>query len=134
MYLIETSIWIDYFRNKQNKPIQFFEKLIDSKTPYGITGVIYQEILQGAASLQDYKNLVSYLGSQIFYHPKHFIQTYESAAKLYFDCRRKGITIRSTVDCLIAQIAIEHGLTIIHNDNDYNLIQKIQPNLKLYLC
>lgn len=133
MYLIDTSIWIDYFRGKQNAGIQFFEEILDSKISYGITGLIYQEILQGANSLVDYKKLTTYLGTQYFYHPKHPIHTYESAAKLYFDCRRKGITLRSSIDCLIARLAMEHGLTLVHNDKDYTHIQEVEPGLKLYL-
>lgn len=132
MYLVDTSIWIDYLREKNNKSAQFFLDIIENNVPFGITGVIYQEILQGAASVKDFQELVDYLSTQHFFHPKDDIVTYQAAAKLYFDCRRKGLTVRSTTDCFIAQIAIEHNLILVHNDRDYLQINKINPKLKLY--
>ena len=132
MYLIDTSIWIDYLRNKENKNVQHFMQIMDNKIPFGITGLIYQEILQGAASLKDYNQLTSYLSTQEFFHAQDEINSYQAAARIYFNCRRKGLTIRSTIDCFIAQIAIEHDLILLHNDNDYVLIKKANPELKIY--
>lgn len=54
------------------------------------------------------------------------------AAKLYFKCRKKGITIRSTIDLLIAQTAIENDLYLLHDDNDFTLIAKVDQRLKEY--
>jgi len=129
VYLIDTSIWIDYFRKKENSGVKFFVKILEQKWPYGITGLIYQEILQGVSSQKDFEQLSMYLETQKFYHPKDPIISYQAAAQKYFLCRKKGITIRSTVDCFIAQIAIEHNLCLVHNDRDYSLIKKVCPEL-----
>ena len=67
-----------------------------------------------------------------FYHPKDPTDTYAQAAYLYFSCRRKGITIRSTIDCLIAQTAIDNDLILLHSDKDFERIAAVVPNLKLY--
>ena len=99
--------------------------------PFGITGIIYQEILQGADSEQDFNQLKEYLATQRFFHPRDEIVTYESAAKLFYLCRRKGITIRSTMDCFIAQIAIEYDLILLHNDQEFKRIQSVIPELTL---
>jgi len=48
-----------------------------------------------------------------------------------FDCRRAGITIRSSIDCLIARVAIEHGLMLLHDDRDFERISKVVPDLTL---
>jgi predicted nucleic acid-binding protein len=130
MYLIDTSIWIDYFREKNNPKIDQFKSILDEGMPIGITGIIYQEILQGAETINDFHQLVIYLSTIRFFHPLDNILSYQSAAKLYFDCRKKGVTLRSTIDCLIAQVAIEHQLTLLHNDHDYERIKKIAPKLK----
>gem|GEM_PF-6613873 len=53
------------------------------------------------------------------------------AAKIYLFCRKQGIIVRSTIDCLIAQIAIEHGLLLLQNDKDFVNMAPI-INLKLY--
>lgn len=131
MYLIDTSIWIDFFRERDNPYIQFFLKILDANLPYGITGLIYQEILQGAASEQDFNRINNNLKTQRFYHPKDTMVSYQMAAQYYFNCRKKGVTIRSTVDCFIARIAIEHDLYLLHNDKDFINLQKIIPTLKL---
>ncbi len=52
-------------------------------------------------------------------------QLYARAASIYFTCRRKGITVRSTIDCLIAQIALEHDLFLIHNDSDFDAMAPV---------
>lgn len=132
MYLVDTSIWIDYFRNKENKGVQHFMDIMDNKIPFGITGLIYQEILQGAATLKDFNQLTDYLNTQEFFHAKDEIISHQEAAKIYFNCRRKGLTVRSSIDCFIAQIAIENDLILLHNDNDYITIQKANPELRIY--
>jgi predicted nucleic acid-binding protein len=43
------------------------------------------------------------------------------------DCRKKGITIRSTIDCLIAQTALENDLILLHEDYDFDLMAKVIP-------
>ncbi len=132
MFLIDTSIWIDYLREKNNPTTKYFTSMLDDEIPFGITGVIYQEVLQGAASKSDFNYLTDYLGTQRFYHLKDHVISYESAAKLYFDCRLQGITIRSTIDCFIAQIAIENDLILLHNDEDYHHISTVASSLKLH--
>jgi predicted nucleic acid-binding protein len=51
---------------------------------------------------------------------------------LNFTCRRSVITIRSTVDLLIAETAIENNVYLLHNDNDFNNLAGIVPELKIY--
>ncbi|MFZ0256548.1 MAG: PIN domain nuclease [Gammaproteobacteria bacterium] len=131
MYLIDTSVWIDYFRQIQNKPVALLENILAQNWPYGITSVIFQEVLQGAASTKGFTKLQTYLATQRFYHATDPVQSYRHAARIYFRCRRKGITIRSTIDCLIAQISIEHGLALIHNDSDFIQMAQAIPELKL---
>jgi predicted nucleic acid-binding protein len=56
------------------------------------------------------------------YGPKG-IETYLHAARIYRDCRKKGKTIRSTIDCIIAAVCIEYDLVLLHKDHDFDLIQ-----------
>ena len=131
MFLVDTSVWIDLFRQHDTGPVRMLRGLFEQRLPYGITGVIYQEVLQGARGNRDFDKLRDYLGTQRFYHPKESVWSYAEAARLYAHCRRQGITIRSTIDCLIARIAIEHELTLLHSDKDYICLAKIDPRLKL---
>jgi predicted nucleic acid-binding protein len=131
-YLIDTSVWIDFFRQHKTPAVEKLYQLLSNPDNYGITELIYQEILQGALHEQDFQSLADYLISQTFFYPKHAAETYRQAAYLYFSCRRKGITIRSTIDCLIAQTDIEHNLILLHSDKDFLRIAEVTPQLQLY--
>lgn len=131
-YLVDTSVWIDFFSQRTTLAVDRLYQLLDTPDDYGITEFIYQEILQGALYEQDFQALGDYLVSQVFFHPKYAVETYRQAAYLYFSCLRKGITIRSTIDCLIAQIAIEHDLVLLHSDKDFIRIAECVPALKLH--
>lgn len=131
MYLVDTSVLVDYLREKENAAVQYFIQIMNDRIPFGITSLIYQEILQGAASKKDLKILIEFLESQRFFYPKDAKKSYQQAAELYIQCRSKGLTIRSTIDCLIAQVSIEHELILLHNDKDFTNMKKAVPELKL---
>ncbi len=131
MILVDTSVLIDLFKGDENRATDRLRRVIQQEIPYGITSVIYQELLQGAKTEKEYNLLNDYLCCQRFFHPKDPLQSYAQAAIIYFKCRRKGITIRSTIDCLIAQIAIEHDLFLLHNDKDFKIMSPV-VNLKLF--
>lgn len=131
MVLVDTSVWIDFLNGVSNKAVERLKDFLSAYLPVGITSLIYQEILQGADSEQRFAQFKDYFGSQRFYHPRDPIKSYAEAAQIYFHCRRQGVTIRSTVDCLIAQIAIEHGLLLLHNDQDFVQMARVIPTLRL---
>ncbi len=125
MILVDTSVLIDLFKGKQNNSVSVFREAIHHGVEFGITSVIYQEILQGARTRKEYTLLDEYLCTQRFFHPKHPVASYAGAADIYFSCRREGITIRSTIDCLIAQIVLEHELFLLHNDKDFTAMASV---------
>ncbi len=131
MYLVDTSVWIDLLRQSENRATEQFRRILDGGVPYGLCSLIYQEVLRAARRDKDFERLQEYLSSQRFYHPKDTLSTYAEAARIYFRCRREGITIRSTADCLIARIAIEHDLILLHNDRDFEQIADVVKDLNL---
>jgi predicted nucleic acid-binding protein len=88
--------------------------------------------LQGSRDKKEFDELKEYLESLIFYDLKYGPKSYEKAAYLYFQCRKSGITIRSTIDVLIAETAIENEVFLLEDDNDYKELSKICKNLRLY--
>jgi predicted nucleic acid-binding protein len=130
MILVDTSVLIDFFKDNKNQSVFCFNDVLEKQIPFGITAIVYQEILQGAKTQKEYNLLKEYLCCQRFFNPKDPISTYEKAALIYFSCRKKGITVRSTIDCLIAQIAIEHDLFLLQNDKDF---EHMAPHIKLKL-
>ena len=131
MILVDTSVLIAFFKGEDNEGSKKLEYLLRQKIPIGICSVVFQEILQGAVSEKEYQILSKYLETQHFYHPIDPVGSYSRAAKIYLDCRKRGITIRSTIDCLIAQIALEHNLLLLHDDKDFAAMAKVVP-LRFY--
>ena len=131
MILVDTSVLIDFFKGNQNEAIDSFRAIFQSGFPFGITSVIFQEVLQGAKNGKEYEILKKYLSTQRFFHPRDPVSSYAKAAHIYFDCRKKGITIRSTIDCLIAQVALESNLFLLHNDRDFDAIASV-TRLKIF--
>ena len=125
MILVDTSVLIDLFKGASNTPANRMREILRHHVPFGITPVIYQELLQGAKSEEEYTLLNDYLSSQRFFHPRNSVESYADAARIYFSCRTKGVTIRSTIDCLIAQIALEQDLLLLHNDRDFDAMAPI---------
>lgn len=127
MILVDTSVLIQFFKGIRSEGAQKFSMVLQRKIPFGINSVIFQEVLQGAGSEKEYLILKKYLETQRFYHLKDPVDSFARAAKIYLDCRKKGITIRSTIDCLIAQTALENDLFLLHEDNDFDLMSKVTP-------
>ena len=132
MILVDTSALIGYFKKSEGLPYQKMEYIIDNDIPYGICNYIYQELLQGSRNEKEYNLLKEYLDTLTFYDLQYGTQSFEESALIYINCRKNGITIRSTLDLIIAQIAIENNLYLLHDDFDFTNIAKMNKKLKIY--
>ena len=131
MILADTSVLIDFLKGNKTESGEKFKSILQQGIPFGINSFIFQEVLQGAKSEKEYRLLRQYLETQRFYHPKDPIDSFARAARIYFKCRRKGVTIRSTIDCIIAQTAMEYDLFLLHSDTDFDAMANVIP-LKIY--
>ena len=131
MVLVDTSVLIDYLKDRQNEKTALFQTLLERDIPFGISILSYQEVLQGARDEREYKLLRSYLGSQTLYYPPAKQVFYEKAARMFFDLRRNGVTVRGTIDMLIALTAIENKLALLHNDRDFESLAAALPELRI---
>jgi predicted nucleic acid-binding protein len=131
MVLVDTSVWIDLFRERPSKPASRLRRILDDGDPFALTPMIVQEILQSAADEQEFELLHDYLTTQRMVAPVDLLATHCRAARLYFDCRRRGFAPRSAVDCMIAQVAMEHSLPLLHNNRDFEHIAAVARQLKL---
>jgi len=125
MVLVDTSVLIDYLRGTDNESTRKFQFVLDNDIPFGINSFIYQEVLQGVKTERDFRRLKRYLDTQRFYNLKDDRESFAEAARIYFKCRRKGITVSSTIDCLIVQTVLEHDLFLLHNDSDFERIRNV---------
>lgn len=132
MILVDTSVWVDYLKGRDNASVRAFDHVLNSQIPYGICEFVYQELLQGARSAKEFQTLKAYLETIPFYPLRRGRESFEQAAQMHMRCRERGITIRSTIDLLIAQIAIENDLRLLHNDRDFDNLAKAMPDLRIY--
>ena len=129
MYLVDTSVWVDFIRGRNAAHVRALSDLLANPLVVNITPVIYMEVLQGARDLAAFERLRAYFSGQRFVDFDDPLAGHEAAARLYFDCRRQGVTVRSSLDCLIAQCAIESKLTLFHHDRDFRNIGSVAPTL-----
>jgi predicted nucleic acid-binding protein len=122
MILVDTSVWIDFLRGVDSPQRQTLHRLIEDDEDVAITEIILTEILQGIKNDKDFQMTREYLLEFPIHTPKG-IETYLKAAEIYRDCRKKGKTVRKTIDCIIAAICIENSLPLLHKDSDFGLIE-----------
>ncbi len=131
MVLVDTSVIIDFLRGSRNRKSEIFAKLVADGATIAISAFTHMEVLQGARDDRDYYRLKIYLDQLKVYYLYESIKPYEKAAKAYADLRRKGKTIRSSIDLLIAITAIDNGFSLLHNDHDFEVIAGAMPELKI---
>jgi predicted nucleic acid-binding protein len=117
MILVDTSIWINVFSHKSRVsiPIQYYPLLCTC-------GPIVQEVLQGISSVHEHRVVKDGLLSLSMVANPLPIDIFIEAGELFASGRKRGLTIRSSVDCLIAAIAIKNNLTLLHRDRDFKAI------------
>ncbi|MDZ7696982.1 MAG: PIN domain nuclease [Deltaproteobacteria bacterium] len=128
--LVDTSVWIDFFNGVSSAPQAALSKLLEEEEDVCISAYILTETLQGFNHDAEFKVAKRHLlHLQIL--GLSIPESYVSAARLYRVCRRQGVTIRKTADCLIAQTAIQYGMPLLHNDKDFNRIASVS-SLRIY--
>ena len=129
MVLVDSSVLIDFFRGRSTPAVRFLSEIEASGEAAGwaLPLVCLQEILQGAKDEREWKLLRSALESQEIVGPGDPLAVHLEAARIFFDCRRKGLTVRSSTDCLIAALALERGDVLLHDDADFDAIAKVRP-------
>ena len=132
MYLVDTSVWVEFLRGKATPQVQVLRELLSGEEIVGVAPIILQEVLQGADSTERFESWRKYFSGLFCYVPKDPVQSYVAAARMYQRFRSEGKTPRSSNDCLIAQIAIESRLTLLHGDRDFDAIASAIGELRLY--
>jgi predicted nucleic acid-binding protein len=121
MFLVDTSAWILHF----SKASAF--DLRDHCPPEErvLCLPVYQEILQGIRDEATFRSVRSILRSASFVESPLTARVYDEAIILYRLARRRGVTIRSSVDCLIAACAMRHDLAVIHANRDFAALASV---------
>lgn len=132
MILVDTSVLIDFLKGRTTAKTALSREILLRDVPFGFSAFTYQEVLQGSRDEAEYAHLEAYMSTQKIYCFPDEVSVYERAAKMYFDLRRKGVTVRSTIDVLIALTAIDNQLYLLHHDDgDFDLMARHVPELKI---
>ena len=118
MILVDSSVWIDYFNGKKSWQTDRLDNLL-SETPILIGDLILTEVLQGFKSDKDYRAARSYLSVLPFEQMGGYDIAVKSAQN-YRRLRKKGVTVRKTIDIIIATFCIENNHVLLHDDRDFD--------------
>lgn len=123
MILVDTSIWIEIFRKKSSIRIESvveFEEIVTCLP-------VIQEVLQGFREERAYRIARDAMIALPIVESPMEESLFIEAAGLYRSARRQGLTIRSSVHCLIAACALRHDMPVFHKDRDYDILARISP-------
>lgn len=118
MILVDTSVWVDYFNGQNTPETTALDKILGGEEIV-IGDIVLAEVLQGFRSDQDYE---AALNALLKFHqvsmlsPKLAIRS----ASNYRLLRKAGVTIRKTIDCLIATYCIENQIELLHSDRGFD--------------
>jgi predicted nucleic acid-binding protein len=116
--VVDSSIWIDYFASRERPAGRRLEQLLDDgETPH-LLEIIVTEVLQGFRSDRQFELARGALGR--LPRIRLSMATWVGAAKLFRRLRARGLTVRSTIDCVIAQACIESGASLMTADREFD--------------
>jgi predicted nucleic acid-binding protein len=117
LILVDSSVWIDYFNGKVTWQTNLLDrKLSDELLVVG--DLILTEVLQGFRSDKDYQTAKSFLSAMLFRSMGGYNVAIQSAGN-YRKLRKSGITVRKTIDVIIATFCIVEDLALLHDDRDF---------------
>lgn len=125
MILVDTSVWIDYFNGNHTRQTDLLDHYL-STLPVVMGDIILTEVLQGFRVEKDFATAKSFLSVLPFHHVGGYDVAVQSA-RVYRSLRKKGITVPKTIDIIIATYCMIEGLTLLHDDRDFDPISAYFP-------
>ena len=121
MFLVDTSVWIEHFRS----PARIDLNALGDFDDFVVCLPVVQEVLQGIDREPVFVGVREALLAMPIVEAPLTQAVVEEAVDLYRRARRAGVTVRSSVDCLIAACAMRHRLTVLHRDRDFTALARI---------
>ena len=118
MILVDSSVWIDYFNGIPTWQTDMLDTYL-SNVPVVIGDLILTDVLQGFRSNKDYETAKKFLSALPFRQIGGYNVAVQSAQNYRF-LRRTGVTVRKTIDIIIATFCIMEGLILLHDDRDFD--------------
>lgn len=118
MILVDSSVWIDYLRGVESRQTDRLHGLLGVE-PLAVGDLILTEVLQGMTSEREFKEVMRLMSSLDMLQLGGAEVAIQAARNLRA-LRDKGVTIRKTIDCIIATRCIMDGVTLLHSDRDFD--------------
>jgi len=118
MILVDSSVWIDYFNGKKTSQTEWLDSSLGT-TPVIMGDLILTEVLQGFQNDKDFKVAKDLLLGMTFMSMGGKIIALESATN-YRLLRKRGVTVRKTIDVIIGTFCIHYQLPLLHDDRDFD--------------
>jgi len=122
MIVVDSSVWIDYFTDKNSPGVEKLDSLLGEEL-LAIGDLILVEVLQGFRADKDFRQARKLLLSLTVVNMLDTTIALKSAAN-FRTLRKKGITVRKTIDAIIATYCIENKITLLHSDKDFHPFHK----------
>ena len=126
MIVVDTSVWVDVLNDAPTPQAQRCIALIEAGEPIALTDIILTEILQGLRSDKEAQLVERHLRAFPILRLEN-LDDFVLAAELYRTARRAGVTIRKTLDCLIAVPCVRTGAPLLHADEDFDRLATCTP-------
>ena len=118
MLLVGTTAWVDFFRNHSTPQVERLEYALKNSEDICICAVILTAILQGIRPERQYAKAKSYPENLIFLPMRY--STFVKSAEIFRYLHKHDVTIRKPVDCMMAAVAVEHNVPLLHNDRNFD--------------
>ncbi len=126
MIVVDTSVWIDVLNDNATPQAKRCVELIEAGEPVALTDIVFTEILQGLRSEREARLVERHLRAFPIIRLDG-LEDFALAAELYRSARRAGVTIRKTLDCLIAAPCVRTGAPLLHADADFDRLASCTP-------
>ena len=123
MVIVDTTVWIDYFRGSENPETTWLDAHL-SRQRMALIDLILCEVLQGIHDEEEFGRVKGdLLKFQVFHSGGSRIAL--AAAQNYRELRRRGYTVRKTIDCLIATLCLQTKQELLHRDHDFDCFERV---------
>lgn len=124
MIIVDSSVWIDHFNGVDAPHARRLLELIETDAHLGVVDLMFAEVLQGFRTELD-ATMADAALSVFDTVTTNGLEDARVAASLYRTARQKGVTVRSTIDALIAAVCIREGAALLHNDRDFTQLATV---------
>jgi hypothetical protein len=133
MIVVDTSVWIDWFADHSTPQVEYFADCLERESEdFALVALSVTEVLQGLRDDKDVRRVERDLSAFTILGLSH-MSDFRAAAGLYRAARKKGITIRSTIDCFIAAVCLREDLPLLHSDRDFDRLAEL-TTLSVVAC